>query len=580
VGTRLLSIALGSDADVVAARQQARRIAELCGFNTQAQTRIATAVSEVARNAVSHGGGGQVAFALEGGDEAQRLEIVIADTGPGTDPQEALGGGESGSRHGSGLVNARRLVDHFEFDSARGRGTRVTLGQRLPRGGGARAPAAAALQSAARRLESGRPDPLNVVLLQNRELVESLASLHDREREAARLNRELEETNRGVVALYSELDEKAEQLRAASEMKTRFLSQMTHEFRTPLNSVIALSRLLLDRVDGELNAEQARQVEYIRRAAQGLLDMVNDLLDIAKVEAGKVDVRPVEFAVEDLFAALRGALKPLQANPQVDLVFRAADDLPPVYADEPKVAQVLRNFIANALRFTDAGRVTVGAALDAAARRIVFTVEDTGIGIAPEHQRMIFDEYTQVDTGRPRGGTGLGLPLCRQLAALMGGDVGVESEPGRGSTFRLVLPLRFGEAPLKRDGGPLRRLLLVDDEESFRYVLRHIAEDAGLQVMEAGDGAAGLALAREQRPDLVVMDLRMPRMDGFELLGQLRLDPQLSATPVIVCTSLTLDLEQRRGLSTAYAIVPKQDVARDALAALIGSALSSLTALP
>jgi len=134
VGTRLLSLALGSDADVVAARQQARRIAELCGFTTQAQTRIATAVSEVARNAVSHGGGGEVAFALDGSDELQRLEIVVADTGPGTDPQEALGGGEPGPRRGSGLVNARRLVDHFEFDSARGRGTRVTLGQRLPRG--------------------------------------------------------------------------------------------------------------------------------------------------------------------------------------------------------------------------------------------------------------------------------------------------------------------------------------------------------------------------------------------------------------------------------------------------------------
>jgi len=579
VGTRLLSLALGSDADVVAARQQARRIAELCGFTTQAQTRIATAVSEVARNAVSHGGGGEVAFALDGSDELQRLEIVVADTGPGTDPQEALGGGEPGPRRGSGLVNARRLVDHFEFDSARGRGTRVTLAQRLPRGSG-RAPSASALQSAARRLQSGSSDPLNVVLQQNRELVESLAALHDREREAARLNRELEETNRGVVALYSELDEKAEQLRAASEMKTRFLSQMTHEFRTPLNSVIALSRLLLDRVDGELNAEQARQVEYVRRSAQGLLDMVNDLLDLAKVEAGKVDVRPIEFAVEDLFVALRGALKPLQTNPQVNLVFRAADGLPPVYADEAKVAQVLRNFIANALRFTDSGRVTVGAALDDAARRLVFTVEDTGIGIAPEHQRMIFDEYTQVDSGRPRGGTGLGLPLCRRLAALMGGDVDVESEPARGSTFRLVLPLRFGETAPKRDGGPLRRLLLVDDEESFRYVLRHIAEDAGLHVMEAVDGAAGLALAREQRPDLVVMDLRMPRMDGFELLGQLRLDPQLSATPVIVCTSLTLDLEQRRGLSSAYAIVPKQDVARDGLAALIASALASLEASP
>jgi CheY-like chemotaxis protein len=379
-----------------------------------------------------------------------------------------------------------------------------------------------------------------------------------------------------VVALYSELDEKAEQLRAASEMKTRFLSQMTHEFRTPLNSVIALSRLLLDRVDGELNAEQARQVEYIRRSAQGLLDMVNDLLDLAKVEAGKVDVRPVEFTVEDLFAGLRGALKPLQTNPQVDLVFHAAEGLPPIHADEAKVAQVLRNFIANALRFTDAGRVTVGAALDNAARRIVFTVEDTGIGIAREHQRMIFDEYTQVDTGRQRGGTGLGLPLCRQLAALMGGDVAVESELGRGSTFRLALPLRFGEPVSKRDGGPLRRVLLIDDEESFRYVLRHIAEDAGLQVEEAADGAAGLALARQQRPDLVVMDLRMPRMDGFDLLGELRLDPRLAATPVIVCTSLTLDPEQRRQLHSAYAIVPKQDVARDGLAALIASALASL----
>jgi signal transduction histidine kinase len=574
VSTRLLSLTLGSDADVVAARQQARRIAELCGFNTQAQTRIATAVSEIARNAVSHGGGGEVDFALDD-DEPQRLAIVVSDKGPGTDPQEALGGSEPGARRGSGLVNARRLVDHFEFDSVRGRGTRVTLGQRLPRIAG-KAPVAAALRSAARRLEGGRPDPLNVALQQNRELVESLASLHDREREAARLNRELEETNRGVVALYSELDEKAEQLRAASEMKTRFLSQMTHEFRTPLNSVIALSRLLLDRVDGELNAEQARQVEYIRRSAQGLLDMVNDLLDLAKVEAGKVDVRPVEFAVEDLFAALRGALKPLQTNPHVDLVFRAAEGLPSIHADEAKVAQVLRNFIANALRFTDAGRVTVGAALDDAARRVVFTVEDTGIGIAPEHQRMIFDEYTQVDTGRQRGGTGLGLPLCRQLAALMGGEVGVDSEPGRGSTFRLALPLRFGEAAPRRDGGPLRRLLLVDDEESFRYVLRHIAEDAGVQVVEAADGAAGLALAREQRPDLVVMDLRMPRMDGFELLGQLRVDAQLSATPVIVCTSLTLDLEQRRALSSAYAIVPKQDVARDGLAALIASALASL----
>jgi hypothetical protein len=341
-------------------------------------------------------------------------------------------------------VNARRLVDHFEFDSARGRGTRVTLGQRLPRGAG-RAPAAAALQSAALRLQSGRPDPLNVVLQQNRELVESLASLHDREREAARLNRELEETNRGVVALYSELDEKAEQLRAASEMKTRFLSQMTHEFRTPLNSVIALSRLLLDRVDGELNAEQARQVEYVRRAAQGLLDMVNDLLDLAKVEAGKVDVRPVEFAVEDLFAALRGALKPLQANSQVDLVFRAADGLPPVYADEAKVAQVLRNFIANALRFTDAGRVTVAPRWTTrAAHRL------HGRGHRHRHRaRAPAHDLRRVHPGRQRTPARGHRPRPAAVPPACRADGRRRRRRERARArldLRLVLPLRFGEA--------------------------------------------------------------------------------------------------------------------------------------
>ena len=177
---------------------------------------------------------------------------------------------------------------------------------------------------------------------QNRELIQALEDIRKREEESRELTRELGDTNRGVVALYAELDERNEQLRKASELKTRFLSNMSHEFRTPLNSILALSRLLLDRIDGDLAPEQERQVGYIRRSAEALLEMVNDMLDLAKVEAGKVDVRPIPFTVPDLFGALRGALKPLLTNPSVELVFEAAKECPELYTDEAKVSQILR----------------------------------------------------------------------------------------------------------------------------------------------------------------------------------------------------------------------------------------------
>ena len=406
---------------------------------------------------------------------------------------------------------------------------------------------------------------------QNRELAVSLSDLQERQAEAARLNRELEETNRGVVALYSELDQRAEQLRSVSDLKSKFLSHMSHEFRTPLNSILALSRLLSDRVDGELNAEQTRQVDYIRRAAQDLLEMVNDLLDLAKVEAGRLDVRPSEFSAASLFATLRGSLRPLLVNPAVELVFDEPQGLPDVYGDEQKVTQVLRNFISNALKFTERGHVRVGARLDRSHQRIVFSVEDTGIGIDAKGLEVIFQEFSQLDGRLQKGGTGLGLPLSKRLAQLMGGDVGARSAPEQGSTFELHLPLRFGQsAPAPRAGGRLRRVLVVDDEETFRYVIRHIAQDAGFEVLEAGDGEAGLALAREHVPELMILDLHMPRLDGYAVLNRLG-DAGLANLPVIVCTSQVLSMDQKRALAAAYAILPKHEVSRDSLVALMNA---------
>src|SRR5262249_27631957 len=183
-----------------------------------------------------------------------------------------------------------------------------------------------------------------------------------------------------VVALYAELDEKADHLRRADELKSRFLSNMSHEFRTPLNSILALSRLLLDRLDGPLTDEQVKQISFVRKAAQDLFELINDLLDLAKVEAGKVVMRPGEFDVEHLF----GALRPLLVNRSLNLVFEDTSGLPSLMTDESKVSQILRNFISNALKFTERGEVRVAARLSDDGDSVVFSVKDTGIGIAAD----------------------------------------------------------------------------------------------------------------------------------------------------------------------------------------------------
>ncbi|MBO9641942.1 MAG: histidine kinase [Pseudacidovorax sp.] len=276
------------------------------------------------------------------------------------------------------------------------------------------------------------------------------------EAEAALLREELEETNRGVVALYAELDEQAIALKRATELKSRFLSHMSHEFRTPVNAIRSIARLLSDEVDGPLSAEQRRQVQFIQTSAREFAEMVDDLLDLAKIEAGRVEISPAWFEMVDLFSALRGMFRPMLENQQVTLAFEEPADLPRLYTDDRKLSQILRNYVSNALKFTPQGEVRV-AACRLGEDRVRFSVSDTGIGIAPEHQASVFDDFSQVDSPVQKRlrGTGLGLALCRQLAGLLGGEVGVESELGRGSTFWLTLPMQLPDAPAPaRTGAP------------------------------------------------------------------------------------------------------------------------------
>jgi signal transduction histidine kinase len=562
----VLTVLVREEVDVVAARQRARQIACLAGFSRQDQVRIATAVSEVARNAVQHAGGGRVEFALALAEQPQTLAVTITDHGPGITDLDAVLHAPPHSVGGAGsLIGARRLMDRFEINSEPGQGTTVRFAKTLP----PEAPRlnAAAVGAMSAQINREHISPAHEAQVENRDLLETLASLERREAElerrhaeVRRINSELEETNRGVVALYAELDEKAAALRHADDIKGRFLRHVSHEFRTPLNSILALTQLLLRHTDGPLASEQERQVGYIHRAAQDLTELVNDLLDLAKVEAGKTEVHLGVINLGQLFGTLRGLMRPLVTSDMVALIFDDPPELFTFESDESKLSQILRNLISNALKFTEHGEVRI--AYQISDGWLNLSVSDTGIGIAPEYQERIFQEFAQVDhaiQGRVKG-TGLGLPLSRKLAALIGGDVTVSSAPGAGSTFTLRVPLR-SRAEAAGDGTQPDSILIVDDDEAARYIVRQRFRGTHYRILEAPGGIEGAERARFERPALVLLDLVMPDRSGLDVLDDLKRDPTTSDIPIIIHTSHRLrefDLERLAGRHAG--ILPKGDV--------------------
>lgn len=275
---------------------------------------------------------------------------------------------------------------------------------------------------------------------------EQAALIAQLQSETAALREELDETNQGVLALYAELDMQAQALRQASDLKSRFLSYMSHEFRTPLGSILSINSLLADELDGPLSPEQHKQVAFVSTAARELSDMVDDLLDLAKIEAGRISISPAWFDMFDLFSALRGMFRPIVDASAVDLIFEEPIGLPRLYTDDKKLAQILRNFIANALKFTTRGEVRVSARLQGT-DNVRFAVSDTGIGIAADLHGSLFEDFAQVDSPLQKRlrGTGLGLSLCKRFASLLGGEVGFESAPGVGSTFYVIIPLAIAQ---------------------------------------------------------------------------------------------------------------------------------------
>lgn len=564
---RILTVSVRSELDVVGARQRSRQIAAFCNFGNQDQVRIATSVSELARNIYNYAGTGKVHFMLEGETAPQVLVIQIEDQGPGIANIEQILAGtyQSPTGMGIGIPGARQLMDRFEISTGPTQGTRITLQKFLPRD----APLVTGQMVStfcSSLAVTATNNTMAEVLRQNQELVAALAELKSRQEDLLQLTRELEDTNRGVVALYAELDEKADHLRRADEMKSRFLSNMSHEFRTPLSSIRALATLLLDRVDGALSHEQEKQVSLIMQSALALTELVNDLLDLAKIEAGKIDVRVHKVEVVDLFRALRGMLRPLLVGESVKLIFNEPDRSLCIDTDEAKLSQILRNFISNALKFTELGEINIRVAQDKERGLVTFSVADTGIGINGEDIPLIFEEFGQIEhpLQRKTKGTGLGLPLCKKLATLLGGYVVVESLPAVGSTFSLILPQTIPTAekvpeaavPVAPDMNGKIPVLLVEDQPSVRMVYEKFLLGTEFRLVPAASVREAMELWPKVNPAAVILDILLHGEHSWYWLAELKNDQKKRRVPIIVATEVE---DRRKGLALgadAYYIKP------------------------
>jgi CheY-like chemotaxis protein/anti-sigma regulatory factor (Ser/Thr protein kinase) len=372
-----------------------------------------------------------------------------------------------------------------------------------------------------------------------------------------------------VIGAATEVARLVGEIKDANQVKSRFLANMSHELRTPLNAILGFSQVLAAGDFGTLNERQARYVAHIETSGGRLLDLINDILDLAKVEAGLLEMRPERLELAQLMIAGRSEIERLAAAKRINLVY----DLTPgvwVWTEPRRLQQVVINLLTNAVKFTPSGgRVTLATAVMGGRAQI--TVTDTGIGIAPEDQARIFDEFVQADDDRVREqkGTGLGLSLSRKLAELMEGTLTVESELGKGSTF--MVTMRLSDPERISSAGPL--VLVVEDEVSSTELLEVILLDAGYRVKSVGNVAEASEAVRRELPRAVLLDIALPGPDGWTFLEELKADADTRGVPVLAVTALDEPEPQHRRHLAGFFTKP---VARDALVELLAEVTNNV----
>ncbi|MES3036847.1 MAG: ATP-binding protein [Bdellovibrionota bacterium] len=581
-GTSIFKMQIRFEPDIVTARQRARSIAEIVKLDRQDQARLATAVSELARNIFQYAKTGRVEFFISYGI-SQKLYVILSDAGPGISSIDKILSGNyvSPSGMGVGITGSRKLMDFFQVET-NAQGTTIAIGKDIPQ----RIMPMTKNDVANIALSLSRNEsenPFEEIQRQNQDLLRILEQLTASEAELSQVNRELAETNRGVVALYAQLDEKAKSLeiahqdaQAANEAKTRFLSNMSHEIRTPLGIVQGFADLALN--PEITDSERKSYLETIKRNSQNLTKLIGEVLDLAKIEAGKIEIERTTFSLPDMISEITSALGPQADSKGVMLTF-TSEILSPefVNTDHVRLRQIFMNLVGNALKFTEKGKVeiltrSIIKSTDSVDHTVEILISDTGIGLTPEQQERIFKPFVQADssTTRKYGGTGLGLDLSKRLAQAMGGDLILhESTSGKGSTFLFsfnttaieqdrfsVVIESLGKMhsesnnPVRKDALTGARILVVDDSLDNQMLISHFLKVTGATIDLASDGIEAVAKALAGTFDIILMDVQMPNMDGYDATKAIRL--KNSEVPIIALTAHAMLDERDKAMTMGF----------------------------
>lgn len=550
------------------ARRKIFNLAESCYFDEIATIRLTTIFSELVRLGRNHGNRVDIALNLEERNGQNGLSLIFSY-------KEKI----------NLIPDLARFFDFFDLSNPNGGPTTLEAFQYLP-DRLARLTDDFIETQRQKLAQLSREELLEDMQAKNEELRASTEEILQAKRLAEEATsalqsqvQELAAARRAMLNILEDLEEAKQEALEATKAKSVFLANMSHELRTPMNAILGYSEMLMEDAEDQGQEDFIPDLQKIHAAGKHLLGLINEILDLSKIEAGKMDLFLESFDVARMVNEVASTLRPLVDKNANTLQVHLAPDLGVMHADLTKVRQSLFNLLSNASKFTQNGTITLEAAplLKDGIRWIAFSVADTGIGMTPEQIDKLFQPFVQADasTSRKYGGTGLGMTITQLFTRMMGGEIRVASEPGAGTTFTVLLPAEVKTQTLATVPQPeateakftgLHTVLVIEDDPGARDLLTRFLTKEGYQVKTAAGGEAGLRLARELHPDIITLDVMMPGLDGWAVLSALKADPGLADIPVVM---LTIVDNKNLGYALGAADYLTKPIQRDRLLAIL-----------